>query len=96
MTGIVLKDNILLLVSSKEENIIINKNKYLYMNTKKSNYKILEVKRNIITKGNKKYNEITIETKFDKKYKSNDMIEILFKDKKIYLIEMFKKVIRGD
>ena len=96
MTGIVMKDNIMLLVSSKEQNKLLNKNKYLYINNKKKKYKIIEVKRNIITKGKTKYNETLIEIKFDKKYKPNDMIDVVLKDKKIYIFELFRNVIRGD
>ena len=96
MTGIVMKENILLLVSSKEDNKLLNKNKYLYINNKKRKYKIIEVNRNIINKGKNKYSEIIIKIKFEKKYKSNDMIDIVLKDKKVYIYELFKNVIRGD
>ena len=93
--GIVVKDNILLIIMAKEDRSILNKNNYLYLNNKKQKFKIIETRKNVISKGTKKYSEILIKTKFDKKYKSNDIIQVELKDKKIKIIEIFRLLWEG-
>ena len=96
INGIVIKKNTLLIVISKKQQEIIDKNTYMYLNNKKTKYNILEVRKDSIKKGKDKYNEIIINCKFDKSYKTNDVINLQLKDKKIRIIEMFKLIWEGD
>ena len=93
--GIVVKDNVMVLVLSKEERNILYKNSTLLMNDKLRRYKVLEDNGVFIKKGKKKYYEIIIKTKFDKEYKANDSVEINLKDNKFRIIEMFKLIWGG-
>ncbi len=95
MNGIVVKDNVMVLVLSKEERKILYKNSYLILNDKIRKYTILEDKGVFIKKDDKKFYEIIIKTKFDKKYKTNDSIEVNLKNNKYRIIEMFKLIWKG-
>lgn len=95
MNGVVVKDNVVVLVLSKEERKILYKNSYLVLNDKIRKYIILEDKGIFIKKGDKKYYEVIIKTKFDKKYKANDSIEVNLKNNRYRIIEMFKLIWEG-
>lgn len=95
INGIVVKDNVMALVLSKEEREILYKNSYLLMNDKLKKYIILEDNGVFIKKRNKKYYEIIIKVKIDRQYKTNDSIEINLKDNKYRVIEMFKLIWGG-
>lgn len=96
LNTIVLKDNIVLSVVTKEERKQLYKNTRLFFKDKKVKYKIIEDKGVVITKDDKKYYEILLSFKFDKKYKSNDTIPVSLHDKKIRTIEIFKLIWDGD
>lgn len=96
MTTIVLKDNIVMLVASKKEKELLYKNAKLFLKDKKVKYKIIEDKGVVITRNNKKYYEVLLEFKFDKKYKSNDTITVSLQEEKIKLIKIFKLIWDGD
>lgn len=96
INGIVMKDNIVVLILSKEEKQLIYKNRFLYVDDKKIDFKIIEDKNVIIKNNNKKYYEVLIGFKFNKKYKVNDSILISIKEEKYRLIEIFKIIWDGD
>lgn len=92
LTGIVLKDDLLIVVASKEERKLLHNNSSIYLNSKKESFNILEDRGAIITQNGKKYYELLIDTKFDKKYKANDTLSVSIKTKKKRLIEIFKVI----
>lgn len=92
ITGIVLKDDLLIVVASKEERKLLFKNSFIYLNSKKEKFKIVEDRGAIITKNNTKYYELLISTKLDKKYKANDTLSVSIKTEKKRLIEIFKAI----
>ena len=96
ISGIVVTNNAMALVLSKEERNVLYKNGYLLMDDRLRKYTILEDNGVFIKKGNKKYYEIIIKTKIDEKYKVNDSLEINLKDKKYRMIEMFKLIWGGE
>lgn len=96
LNTIVLKDNIVLSVVTKEERKQLYKNTRLFFKDKKVKYKIIEDKGVVITKDDEKYYEILLSFKFDKRYKSNDTIPVSLHDKKIRTIEIFKLIWDGD
>lgn len=95
MSGIVLdKDLVILVVDDKERKNIYN-NTFLYLNSKKERYKIIEDKGIILKKEKMNYHEILVKINFDKDYKINDTINLSIKTKKIRLIEIFKIIWEG-
>ena len=95
LNGIVMKDNIVVLILSKEQKKLIYKNSFFYVDDKKTDFKIVEDK-NVIIRRNKNYYEVLISFKFDKKYKVNDSILISIKKEKYRLIEIFRIIWDGD
>lgn len=93
--GIIVKDNVVALVLTKEDKKILYKNSNLIMNDKIRKYTILEDEGVFIKKGNKKYYEVLIKTKTDKKYKTSDSIQVNLKDNKYRIIEIFKLIWGG-
>lgn len=96
LSGIVLKDNLIIVVASDTERKNINNNTFFFIDSKKVKFKLVEDKGVVMTKEKKKYYELIINVKFDKKYKVNDLINISIKTKKIRLIEIFKIIWEGD
>ena len=94
--GVVVKDNLLDIVISKEQRNVMYKNNYLHMNDRKIRYKIEEERTNIYKHNGRNYYELLISYKFDKKHKSSDIISISIKREKYRLIEIFKLIWDGD
>lgn len=92
----VVKDNLVLLVIPLDNKNLLYKNKYLYFKDQKKKYKIVEERKSSIKQGNKKYYEILISFKFDKEYKSSDIMTISIKKEKYRIIEIFKLIWDGD
>ena len=92
---IVTNKNICLLIINKKEKNILYKNSSLYLENKLKKYKILEDNDVIINKGRKKYNEVLISYKLNNS-KTNDVLKIVFQNKKESLINIFKLIWDGD
>ena len=95
-TGVVVKDNLMTIIIPKEKRKILYKNRYLYHNDKKIKYRIIEEKKNLYKNNGKQYHELLIDFRFDKKYKTSDVVTISIKKEKYRLIEMFKLIWDGD
>ena len=94
--GVVVKDNLVVLIVNNKTKKIINKNTILYLNNKKIKYEIIEDRGYVLKRNKEKYSEILISFKFDKNYKVNDSLQLMFKKKKIRIIEIFKIIWEGD
>ena len=95
VSGIVIKDNLALVVVSSDERRIIYSNKILYLNNYKYKYEIIEDRGKVLKRDNGYY-QLVLKFKFNKKYKVNDLLEIVFVKEKMYLIEIFKIIWEGD
>ena len=95
-TGVVVKDNLMTIIIPNEKRKVLYKNRYLYHNDKKIKYKIIEEKKNLYKNNGKQYHELLIDFRFDKKYKTSDVVTISIKKEKYRLIEMFKLIWDGD
>ncbi len=95
VSGIVIKDNLALVVVSSDERRIIYSNKILYLNNHKYKYEIVEDRGKVLKKDDGYY-QLVLKFKFNKKYKVNDLLEIVFVKEKMYLIEIFKIIWEGD
>lgn len=96
LNGVVIKDDLVLLIVSEKENNLLNKNSYLYLNSKKIKYKVFEDRGFVLKRDNEKYKEVILEFKFNKKYKTNDSLQIILKKDKKRIIEIFKIIWDGD
>lgn len=96
LTATVIKDNLVVLVISSNTKKLLYKNKYLYLNDKKISYKIIEEKQSVIKNGKENYYEILINYKFDKQYKTSDIMFVSIKKEKYRIIEIFKLIWDGD
>ena len=94
--GVVVKDKIVVLIVNDKTKKIIYKNTLLYLNNKKIKYEIIEDRGYVLKRNKEKYSEILISFKFDKNYKVNDSLQLMFKKKKIRIIEIFKIIWEGD
>lgn len=96
ISGVVIKDDLIVLIINDNTKKILNKNNSFYLNNKKIKYKVVEDRGYIFKRNKEKYSEILISFKFDKKYKVNDSLQLMFKKEKIRLIEIFKIIWEGD
>ena len=84
------------IIIPNEKRKVLYKNRYLYHNDKKIKYRIIEEKKNLYKNNGKQYHELLIDFRFDKKYKTSDVVTISIKKEKYRLIEMFKLIWDGD
>ena len=92
--GLVIKDNLVVVVIDKRERKIIYSNKILYLEDSKKKYKIREDRGVLIKKDKSNYYELVLEVSFKNK-KTNDVLELVIKEKKFRLIEIFKLIWEG-
>lgn len=95
VSSIVIKDNLVLVVVSKNTRKTIYSNKVLYLNDSLKKYKIVEDRGVVLKKNNKNYYELVLKVNFKNK-KVNDILELVIKYKKFRLIEIFKLIWEGD
>ena len=95
MQSIVVKDDLVLLVVSKEERKIIYSNKTLFYDNHKHKYKIVEDRGIVIKRNNKNYYQLLLKFNFSKKI-TNDTLDLVFIKKRMHLIEIFKIIWEGD
>ena len=93
LTGIAHENNTITLIVTKEEKKMLNKNKKVYIDNKYNKFKIIEDKGYLMKKNNTKYYEILISVKNNKK--SNEVVNISVKNKKIEIIRLLKKIWEG-
>ena len=96
ITAMVVKNNLAIIVISPQNKKLLYKNKYLFINNKKKKYEIVEERNNTIRQGKNKYYEVLIKFKFDKNYKSSDIMSISIKKEKYRMIEIFSLIWDGD
>lgn len=95
MQSIVVKDNLVLLVVSREERKIIYSNKILFYDNHKHKYKIVEDRGVVIKRNNKNYYQLLLKFNFSKKI-ANDTLDLVFIKRRMHLIEIFKIIWEGD
>ena len=69
---------------------------YFEVGSKIKKYKVIKDDGYILKRNNIKYRSLLIKVKFNKNYKANDSIELIFKSKKIRILEIFKIIWEGD
>lgn len=86
--------NTCLLVIKKKEKKLLYKNSILYIKNKKIKFQIVEDNGIVITKNKEIYNEVLI--KLNRNYPGKETLNVLFPDRKIKLLEIFKLIWEGD
>ena len=94
ITGVVIKDNLVLIVVDKNERKTIYSNKILFFNNTKSKYQIIEDRGIVMTKNTKDYYQLVLKFSFKNK-KVNDVLEMVFIKGRIHLINIFKIIWEG-
>ena len=94
VNGIVIKDNLVLVMVSKSERKVIYSNKVLFYNNKRYKYKIVEDRGIIMKKGKNNYYQLVLKFSFKEKV-PNDTLEFVFIKGRIRLIEIFKIIWEG-
>lgn len=90
--GVVYDKNTLVLVLNNNDISIFEKNRILYINSKKEKFKIKTINQNILKRNNKSYNQVFIKVNFSNKYKVNDIVEISIMDKSVNSYNIFKVI----
>lgn len=91
ITGVVAKDALVEAVVSDSELQILYKNSILYVDDVRYKYSINEVMLGAIKRNNTVYNLVYISFP-TKKMKENDVVDLVFLDRKIGFMEIFKLV----
>lgn len=92
----VVKDNLVMLLVSKEELKTIYKNKYLYLENKKIKFKVRKIEENILSRNKVNYHALYLEIKLKKNSKENDVVSFSVIEDKISFIDIIKNNWKGD
>ena len=96
INGIVIKNDVVLIMIDEKTRKTLRKNSSLYYNDKKYVFKIIEDRGKVLKEG---YYELILKFSFSKdnnKIKPNDILELVLTKKKISLINFFKLIWEGD
>ena len=96
INGIVIKNDVVLIMIDEKTRKTLRKNSSLYYNDKKYVFKIIEDTGKVLKEG---YYELILKFSFSKdnnKIKPNDILELVLTKKKISLISFFKLIWEGD
>ena len=96
ITGVVIKNNYILIVVDKQERKLLYNSKKLYHKDNHQKYEIVEDRGKVLNNNKKNYYELVIKTNFKNKYKANDIYEIVIPKEKFRLIEIFKTIWEGE
>ena len=91
--GVVMKDDLVVLVVSNNDVDLFHSNSYIFVNDKQVKFEIIKINKDIIKRDNVLYSEIYLKFKFNGK-KDKDIIELSILDKKIYCFKMFEVIWR--
>lgn len=94
-SGVVQKENIVLIVVSQEDLKLFYRNRYLYIHNKKVLFRREKIVKNVLNR-EKKYHQLYLRFSFDSKYKDGDIINFSIEKNKIRGIEMFQLIWKGD
>ena len=95
LTGVVSKDNNVLLIVSEKERKILMKSNYLFYEDKKTEYELLEDHGIVLKKNKVNYKEIILKMNTKNK-KINESITLTIKNKKISILKILKSIWDGD
>ncbi len=95
ISGIVIKDNLILVVVNKNERKTLYSNKVLFYDNKRIKYKIVEDRGIVMHKKKEGYYQLLLKFTFKNK-KVNDVLEVNFVKGRMRLIEIFKIIWEGD
>ena len=94
ISGIVIKQDLLSVIVSKEDKKLIYQNQKVYLNNKTMIYEIYK-DNGLIIKSSKKYYQLFLKIKLRKKYKTGDIIDLTIADRKKTIFKIFKNCWEG-
>ena len=94
ISGIVIKQDLLSVIVSKEDKKLIYQNQKVYLNNKTMIYEIYK-DNGLIIKSSKKYYQLFLKIKLRKKYKTGDIIDLTITDRKKTIFKIFKNSWKG-
>lgn len=93
INGIYILDDIIEIVVDKKSLLNLEKNKYIYLNSKKKKIKIISIDKNVYKKNNKYYHQILLKIKG---ITENTKLNISIFNKKEKLLDMLLKCWKED
>ena len=94
ISGIVIKQDLLSVIVSKEDKKLIYQNQKVYLNNKTMIYEIYK-DNGLIIKSSKKYYQLFLKIKIRKKNKTGDIIDLTITDRKKTIFKIFKNSWKG-
>ena len=93
--GVVRKADVVSLIVKQEDLSLFYRNHYIYVDSRKKDFVVRQVVRDVLKRKGDNYHEVLISFSFDKKLKENDVLEFSIKKNKIRSIEIFKIIWEG-
>lgn len=93
--GVVRKADVVSLIVKQEDLSLFYRNHYIYVDSRKKDFVVKQVVRDVLKRKGDNYHEVLISFSFDKKLKENDVLEFSIKKNKIRSIEIFKIIWEG-
>lgn len=94
ISGIVIKQDLLSVIVSKEDKKLIYQNQKVYLNNKTMIYEIYK-DNGLIIKSSKRYYQLFLKIKIRKKNKTGDIVDLTIADRKKTIFEIFKNSWEG-
>lgn len=89
-SGVVFSDNCLVLILNDSQLKLFQKNKTIYIENKKKNFKIKKIEKNILERDGEKYNQVFFEVNFTDLYKVNDVLNVSVMEKNVRSLYIFR------
>lgn len=96
INGIVLNDGLVEMVVDKEQKKSLYKNKFIFYEGEKVEFKIEEVVLDFFKSDDKYYDKIFISIKCDREFGVGDVVKFSVKNKKIWLIKIYEVIWKGN
>lgn len=96
INGIVLKDGLVEIVVDKEQKKNLYKNKFIFYEGEKVEFKIEEVVLDFFKSDDKYYDKIFISVKYNKEFGVGEVIKFSIKNKKIWFIKIYEVILKGE
>lgn len=95
-SGVVFSDNCLVLILNDSQLKLFQKNKTIYIENKKKNFKIKKIEKNILERDGEKYNQVFFEVNFTDLYKVNDVLNVSVMEKNVRSLYIFRIIWGSD
>ncbi len=91
-SGVVVKDNYIVLVLNQDELELFYKNKSIYIENKRRNFSIKKIDENILKRGGVDYNQVFINVSISNMLKVGDVVDIVIRERSVKSINLFRLI----